>query len=97
MGKQWMKNTRAAPCNGNVDLDSFSFSSVKEVASGPPNPPVQGYSCKTTGDGLRYRLCPSTDASCTPMGQYPIGTMVEFKCSVPSDDGKIINGDWNTK
>lgn len=93
-GKQWKINTTADPCGGNVDLDSFIPSSIKIVANGPPDPPVQGYSCQTTADGLRYRLCNSTDPSCTVIGQYPIGTMVEFKCQVTSQQS--IVGDWTT-
>ena len=92
-GKQWAFNTSAGSCGGYVDLDSFIPTSIKTVANGPPDPLVQGYSCQTTVDGLRYRLCASTDPSCTAIGQYPIGTMVEFKCQVT---GQNIVGDWTT-
>jgi hypothetical protein len=51
-------------------------------------------SCKTTGDGVRYRTCPNTTQSCPAMGQYPIGTLVDFTCQTT---GEQINGNWNTK
>jgi hypothetical protein len=84
----------AVPRKGSVDLDSFVLSLIVEVASGPPNPLVRGYSCETTTDSLRYRLCASTDPNCPVIGEYPIGTMVESTCQTTSD---LVNGDWSTE
>jgi hypothetical protein len=98
-GRQWKTETKdtcvihAPPCNGSVDLDSFLPSSVNSVDIGLPDPPIQGYSCQTTADGLRYRTCANTTSSCPVVGRYPVGTLVEFKCQAL---GESITGDWIT-
>lgn len=50
-------------------------------------------SCRiTTGDGVRYRRCPSTtDPSCDAVGQYAKGTVVKFTCY--NDHGSSVHGD----
>ena len=99
VGKQWRLQTQndpnvsPDPCKGSVDLDSFALTEVP-IDPSALTPPSHMFSCKTTVDGLRYRLCPNTTLSCTAVGQYPIGTMVDFTCQTM---GEPINGDWDTK
>ncbi len=83
----------AGPCGGSVDLDSFALTEVPLDPSAY-TPPAHHFSCKTTADGLRYRLCANTGPSCPAMGQYPLGTMVDFTCQTT---GQLIGGDWSTK
>lgn len=84
----------AAPCYGSsVDLDSFDPAS-QPIVSSPTSTLGHFPSCKTTADGLRYRLCAYATESCPAMGQYAIGTLVDFTCKVT---GEQIYGDWNTK
>jgi hypothetical protein len=99
VGKQWKTQTdkdpliHADPCSGSVDLDSFALSELP-IASSPTGGLGQLSSCITTADGVRYRLCPNTGASCVAVGQYPIGTSVDFVCQTP---GEQINGGWSTR
>jgi hypothetical protein len=83
---------------GSIPGDSGTpKSSTSTAVGGGPSSPSSSLgpsSCKTTGDGLRYRVCPNTSASCPAMGQYPIGTLVYFACYT---DGEEINGDWDTR
>lgn len=84
---------QAAGCGTSVDLDSFDPAYQQLISSGgsglgQPQP------CKTTGDGLRYRTCPHVTANCVAMGQYSLGTLVDFICQTPGDP---VTGNWNTK
>lgn len=92
-GKQWNLQTDAYPCGGTVDLDSFALSDEPKVLS-TGSGLGQLSSCKTTSDGLKYRSCPKISTDCVAMGQYPIGTSVDFICKTPGDQ---VFGDWSTK
>jgi hypothetical protein len=53
---------------------------------------ARNLSCRITGDGVRYRRCPSTtDPNCDAVGQYAKGTVVKFTCY--NDHGSSVHGD----
>jgi hypothetical protein len=93
VAKQWAtESTTAIPadnCRGSVDLDSFD-PAYQPVVSSPESGLGSPLSCKTTVDGLRYRVCAYTSANCPAMGQYPLDTLVDFICQTPGDP---ISGD----
>jgi hypothetical protein len=93
--KQWNTSGPDAPiavegCGGSVDFDTFAYQMDFQIPAHHLGP----QSCKTTVDGLRYRTCANTSASCVVIGEYPIGTMVGLSCQVV---GERIVGDWTTR
>jgi hypothetical protein len=93
--KQWNTSSPDAPisvegCGGSVDFDTFAYQMDFQIPAHHLGPQT----CKTTVDGLRYRTCANTSASCVVMGEYPIGTMVGLSCQVV---GEKIVGDWTTR
>jgi hypothetical protein len=98
VAKQWATEPPSAiitadHCGGSVDLDSFD-PAYQPAASSPKSGLGNPTACKTTADGLKYRLCAHTSQNCPALGQYPLGTLIDIICQTPGDP---INGDWSTK
>ncbi|KAK2755905.1 hypothetical protein FQN54_005701 [Arachnomyces sp. PD_36] len=68
---------QAAPTRRDNSAPQQAEHPVQHVDTKDAAPTV----CNITGDGVRYRTCPSTDdETCPALGQFPIGEQVAFSC-----------------